>query len=230
MTYASYICAFGPHPDDVEVWCGWLLYKTAQQGKHNWIVDLTPSQLSTRGTPDQRQQEAQYAADILWVQRKNLWLDDGALRDDDRHRQEIVRQIRTLRPEIVLVPYINDRHPDHEVTPVLIKNAVFFAWLGKYECDDLAPHRPRLLLQYMIWDFFDPDIIVALSEKDMQTKMTAFTSYGSQNQTNNHCFAYMQSRAVTLWFQIKQPFAEWFKTFGDKIGVKSLDDVLTGFR
>lgn len=229
MTYASYICAFGPHPDDVEVGCGGLLHKTAKEWKKNIIIDLTPSQMSTRGTPETRIQEWNRAASILWVQRKNLWLDDGLLKDDERHRLAIVREIRTYRPEIILVPYINDRHPDHEIVPLLIKNAIFFSWLQKYECDWLPPHRPRLLLQYMIRDFFQPDIIVSLDQSDIDAKMQAFTSYWSQTETNKHCFDYMKARAVTLWFQIKSDFWEWFATFGDKIWVNSLDDIVTWF-
>lgn len=114
--------------------CGGTLYKTALQGKYNVIIDLTPSQLSTRGTPETRQQEAQEAARILQAyHRENLGLEDLQLQDDDMHRQIIAYQIRKWKPEIIMFPNSVDRHPDHESTAKLIKSSIFVAGLAKYD-------------------------------------------------------------------------------------------------
>lgn len=128
----TYILGFGPHPDDVDIGCGGLLYKTGKQGKLNIIIDLCPSQLSTRGTPEQRQEEAQAAKQILGVLvRENLLLEDLNLQDNYETRIKIAEKIRQYKPEIILFPYFVDRHPDHEATAQLIKNSIFVAGIEK---------------------------------------------------------------------------------------------------
>jgi LmbE family N-acetylglucosaminyl deacetylase len=59
--YESYICAFGPHPDDVDVGCGGTLWHATQQGKKVIIVDCSSSMYATRGTEQERLNEAQKA-------------------------------------------------------------------------------------------------------------------------------------------------------------------------
>ncbi len=228
--YEHYILAFGPHPDDVEVGCGWVLRQSAQQGKKNLIVDCSLSQYSTHGDGVSRSQEAQQAAKILWVdQRINLGLHDTQIIDDQEHRKLIATLIRRHRPEIVLVPSMYDRHPDHSALPHLVQHACFYAGLAKIDLDGLPVHRPRILLQYMIREAFDPDIIVGLSVESFDAKMSAFQSFHSQKPTNEHAFNYLKWRATTLGFAIRQPYGEWFKTFGDGVGVMSFDDLVTGY-
>jgi len=227
---STHILAIWPHPDDVEVWCGGALYKSYLDGKKNVIIDCCPSQMSTRWNPTLRQQEAQDAARILGVEtRLNMWREDTAIRDCETCRLQIAQQIRKFRPEIVLVPYVHDRHPDHEAVPLLVKNALFYAWLQKKNIDWLAPRKPRMLLQYMIWDFFQPDVVLGLETEHFDKKMEAFLAFESQHDTNSHAFDYIRGRAQTLGFAIKKPFWEWFKTFGTSIWVECFSAMTTWF-
>ena len=50
------ILAFGAHPDDVELSAGGTLAKHVDMGYKVGIIDLTPSQLSTRGTVENQGQ------------------------------------------------------------------------------------------------------------------------------------------------------------------------------
>ncbi len=38
--------------------------------------------------------------------------------------------LRRLRPELVLIPWIEDRHPDHEAAAALLLKAVFLRGAG----------------------------------------------------------------------------------------------------
>ncbi|USN56045.1 MAG: PIG-L family deacetylase [Candidatus Peribacteria bacterium] len=92
------------------------------------MIDLTPSQLSTHGDVDTRQEEAQCASKRLGVQqRTNMLLPDGHIMDVPEYRILLATQIRIYKPEIVMMPWATDRHPDHEATAQLVKNAVFTA-------------------------------------------------------------------------------------------------------
>jgi LmbE family N-acetylglucosaminyl deacetylase len=105
-----------------------VLYRAANEGKVNHIIDLCPSQLSTRGDTVTRIREAEKAGQILGsAKRENLLLCDGNLCDSYDHRLIIAKKIRQYKPEIVMIPWSFDRHPDHEGTAQMVKNGVFYA-------------------------------------------------------------------------------------------------------
>ena len=67
------LCAFGAHPDDVELYAGGTLAKSVAQGKRVAIVDLTQGELGTRGTAATRAAESSIAQEILGAEhRENL--------------------------------------------------------------------------------------------------------------------------------------------------------------
>lgn len=229
-SYETHILAIWPHPDDVEVGCGGVLAQSAQKGKRSVIVDLCPSQLSTHGDCETRLQEAVCAAEILWVvHRENLQLQDGTVQDDKDTRLLLAKQIRTRKPEIVMMPWKTDRHPDHEIAATLVKNAVFYAWLQKMDIDGLSPHKPRLLVHYMIRGEFEPDFIVQLDEASFKAKMQAFRCYASQKKTNEWWLEYLEARHVVHGNRIGCRYGEWFKLYSHAVGVTWFDCVMSGF-
>lgn len=226
LTNSVYIMAFGPHPDDIDYGCGWLLSLSASQGKNNIWIDLTPSQLSSRWDCEWRCLEAQNAAKILWLQHRfNLWMEDLKIQDDENHRMQIATMIRKYKPEIILLPNFVDRHPDHEATAKLIKNSIFTAWLSKIDYQWLAPHRPRLVLEYMIWDDFDPDLIIWLDRDIYDVKRQAIHCYKSQAETNERAKHYFDGRAMKLWRQIGKQFWEWYRIVGGAVWTNNLDNI-----
>ncbi|MDB5083239.1 MAG: bshB1, partial [Bacilli bacterium] len=62
-----YVLAFGAHPDDVEIGAAGILAAHAKQGMRTGICTLTLAEMSSNGTPPQRQLEADTAAKILQV-------------------------------------------------------------------------------------------------------------------------------------------------------------------
>ncbi len=152
MSYGMDALAFGAHPDDVEIFCGGVMVRLAQLGYRTGVVDLTRGELATRGTPEGRVREAEASAEVLGLAfRENLGLPDGFLDDSpgSSHVAPIVEAIRRLRPEIVLAPWTEERHPDHVAAGRLVRRAAFLAGLGKY---GTAPPRerfaPRRVLHY----------------------------------------------------------------------------------
>jgi len=104
--------AFGAHPDDVELFCSGLLVKLQKQGYSTGIIDLTKGELSTNGTLEIRQAETKKASEILKVTvRENLGFQDGNIENNPLNRIEIIKCLRKFKPELVLQPYWEDRHP-----------------------------------------------------------------------------------------------------------------------
>lgn len=114
----------------------------------------------------------------------------------------IARYIRQYRPEIILMPYHTDRHPDHEATYEIVKQAIFVAGLAKVDLSGLAPHRPRIAAMYQIRDDCPVDVIITLDESDYQHKRDAFRSYTSQTDTNDRARTYFEGRSKVLGWKV----------------------------
>ncbi len=178
MTHLDYV-AFGPHPDDVELFCGGLLAAGGERGHRVGVVDLTRGEMASRGTPETRAAETEAASrELGLVHRENLGLPDAGLRaDDDRAAALVVDALRRLRPEIVVAPYWHERHPDHEAASALVTRALFLAGLRKY--GDGEPHTPRQALFYPMRHLAEPSLVVDVSAVHAR-KMAAVRCYGSQ--------------------------------------------------
>ncbi len=80
VDFQADILAIAAHRDDVEQTCGGTLLRMAARGLRTAILDLTQGEAGTRGTADDRAQEAEQAARILGVGwRQALTFADGAM-------------------------------------------------------------------------------------------------------------------------------------------------------
>jgi len=157
------ILAFGAHPDDVELFAGGTLAKAAAAGYAAGVVDMTRGELGTRGTPRRRAAEATEAARLLGLRvRENLGFPDGSVFVSPPARLRVVRVIRKYRPEVVLVHYWEDRHPDHVYTSTLVTEAAHHAGLGKIRTGQ-ERHRPNLILYYKLPSHVAPTVVVDIS-------------------------------------------------------------------
>jgi len=90
----------------------------------------------------------------------------------------VVREIREHRPRIVLLPWQEDRHPDHGATSRIVAEAGFLAGLRKIDTGQ-EPHRPAQLIFYMSSWEFEPSFIVDISDV-IEEKRRAILAYGTQ--------------------------------------------------
>jgi bacillithiol biosynthesis deacetylase BshB1 len=173
------LLVFAAHPDDAEIGMGGTIVKHTRGGETAVVCDLTLAEMSSNGTVEERQREAQAAAKTLGLaERINLRLPDRGLRLEAAQLDEIVRVIRTYRPRIVAAPYWRDRHPDHVMCSRMVQEAVFSAKLRRYRPEWPAWTVPRLYF-YFINDTHEPDWIVDVSDTHA-AKMAALRAYGSQ--------------------------------------------------
>jgi N-acetylglucosamine malate deacetylase 1 len=173
------VLAFGPHPDDVELGCGGTLAALAVRGLSFGIVDLTRGEMATRGTPATRAREAAEAARLLGARfRSNLDLGDGDLRTDRAAQLLVIEAIRRTRPRLVLAPWTEDRHPDHERAGRLVAEASWYAGLVRLETG-LPPHRPDQVVFYSAYALLRPTFLVDVSAS-FEAKRAALSAYASQ--------------------------------------------------
>lgn len=176
------ILAIGAHPDDVEIGASGSLLLATKRGQRVGILDLTYAELSSNGNVERRQQEAAAADRLLGVAaRYNFGFPDRGL---EPVREEAIRRvvelIRETRPQVVLAPYFQDRHPDHESVSRIVREAVFSSGIRKYlPREDVSAYRPAQLLYYFINSTVTPQVVVDVTAVYPE-KMDVLRCYRSQ--------------------------------------------------
>ena len=207
------ILAIAAHPDDAELGCGGSLLLATRKGLSVAITDLSAGEMSSRGIVASRQAEANSAARILGLEeRRNLGLPDTKIGENStRSLSALVQLIRETRPHIVLAPYWEDRHPDHEVTGRLVKEACFFAGVAKV--GDGEPYRPARLFFYMLSYPFTPAFVLDISNV-WERKLEAIKAYRTQFESSENGIRTAISEPGFL--KLMEARAIWF---GSMIGV-----------
>ena len=219
------VIVFASHPDDAELTMGGTIAKFTHNNLKVGVIDLTQGELSSRGTVETRQREANRAASILKVDvRENLQLPDGNIARNKENLMKIITIIRQYKPKIVFAPYFNDRHPDHIDTSILIKEAVFSSGLEKiktYNYDiPQETYRPKKIFYYMQTYTFEPSFIVDITGYH-NIKMEAVKAYSTQfydaanmePQTfisRPEFLGYIEARSLFYGFQIGRQYGEPF--------------------
>jgi bacillithiol biosynthesis deacetylase BshB1 len=127
------------------------------------IVDLTNGEMGSRGTVEERKNEAKFAAEALGaVARENTSLPDCGLVDSPENRRLAASAIRRYRPRIVIAPLWEDRHPDHAAAGQIVRNCRLLCGLSTLK-DPNPPHRPEMFLFYPIHQFHPPGFVVDTS-------------------------------------------------------------------
>jgi len=174
------VLAIGAHPDDVELGIGGLVHKLAQRGRRVALLDLTRGEMGSRGTPDERAEEARKAADILGaVCRENVALPDGGVANTAEQQRKLVPFLRKYRPAALFAPMRPDRHPDHDAAHGLVRDANYFAGLARIETDQEPWRAPRLYFYHPYFESGPPTFVVDISES-FDAKMAALRAHASQ--------------------------------------------------
>jgi bacillithiol biosynthesis deacetylase BshB1 len=208
------LLAIAAHPDDVEQTCGGTLLRMAEAGYRTGIIDLTAGDMGTRGSPELRVEESEAAARVLKVShRENLHFPDARLENSMAGRMTLAYRIRVLKPQTVILPYWQGRHPDHYHASEIGYEACFLAGLKKLD-QYTEPHRPRKVIYSSSYANVMPSFVVDVSgyfEKRMESLLTYKSQYGES------------AEGETLFpdeAEIRERLAATARFYGNLIGVK----------
>lgn len=235
------VLAIGAHPDDVELGCSGTLINEVKRGRKVGIIDLTQGELGTRGTIETRYQEAEDAARIMGIHvRENLKMRDGFFVNDEAHQLKLISVLRKYRPEIVIGNILEDRHPDHGKAGSLIYDSCFLSGLRQVKTksengEEQEKWRPKYLFHYIQDRFYEPDLIVDVSdvwEQRMESIKAYKTQFHDPNSaepqtylSNPEFLEAIVGRARLLGKRIGVQFAEGFIS-KKNIGIRNFDALI----
>ncbi|HVO01284.1 MAG TPA: PIG-L family deacetylase [Candidatus Cybelea sp.] len=184
------VLVLAPHPDDESIGCGGTLARWRRAGRAAKVLFLTDGRLgsrSLRAMPEHdprrmeaeqrlietRRQEAKLALQALAVE-EFAFADapDGELwRHVEPVARAIARAIEEDRPDLILLPFLTDRHTDHVAAGACLLSAlrqISSTQLGGLTCAG-----------YEVWSPIQANTVVDITET-IEQKKAAIRVYRSQ--------------------------------------------------
>jgi LmbE family N-acetylglucosaminyl deacetylase len=182
------VIAFGAHPDDCDIRAAGTAALWAKMGAAVKFVSVTNGDAGHQTTwgpalAKRRLAEAKESARRLGIQYDVLDNHDGKLLPTLDVREEIIREIRNWKADVVLSPRPNDYHPDHRYTGVLVQDAAYMVVVPAI-VPDAPPLRKNPVFLYYQDHFqrpnpFSPDIAVDIDDV-IDQKVDALDAHVSQ--------------------------------------------------
>ena len=184
------LLALFAHPDDGEFKMGATAAMMAEMGHEVKFLSITNGQAGHysqggESLASRRRQEAQEAATRLGISSyKVLDYPDGQLELSLGAREEIIREIRKWKADVVFGHRPNDYHPDHRYSGMLVMDAAYMVIVPNI-ADDVPPLKNNPVFFYMEDSFTRPnpfkhDIVVGVDDIYWQRKMDALDAHESQ--------------------------------------------------
>jgi len=213
------------HPDDADFGPAATAARWIDEGSEGWLVcctsgdagadDLATDPLELAAVREVEQRAA--AAIIGYSGVSFLHQPDGALANDLALREQLVREIRTFRPDAVLAVDPEAvfhgthgvNHSDHRAAGIAAvdavypaaRNAMAFPWLAR---DGLAPHAVHRL--YLFWSN-QPTAWIDVSGT-LARKLDALRAHASQLRRPE---------------QLEKRIREWAREEGEPLGVEAAE-------
>jgi len=217
------VLAFHAHRDDIEITCGGLLLKMVEKGYKVGACDLTQGEMGTAGNEHTRLAECRESTRILGLaERINVQLPDAAVFNTREYQNRVVDILREHQPKVIVIPGLEQRHPDHRITPQLVFDAAYFAGLEKFGKG--KKHRPTKILWCHSQQFDErrPSFVVDITAQ-MDKKIASVLAYTTQFPDRDKMSEWLRARARTYGMMIGATYGEGYV----QREAMQVDDVVT---
>ena len=193
-----------PHTDDGEFGCGATIAKFLDDGIEVFYTAFSvceqavPYGLST----DVLEKELKQATRVLGIPPENLIIHRYEVRKFPAFRQEILQDIldtkKTLRPDLVFMPSLDDIHQDHQTVAH----------------EGLRAYKDTTLLSFEVpWNnrSFETSTFIRIKEHHLERKIQALHCYQSQSHRHYANEDFLRSLALVRGTQLGTGLAEAFE-------------------
>ena len=195
-----------PHTDDGEFGCGGTMARLVERGVdvRQIAFSIASRSLPPGFPPDTLVHESRAASDALGLGPEALTVHDFEVRTFPQMRQEILELLievqRDFRPEVVLLPTLDDIHQDHHTIAA----------------EGLRAFKRTTILGYEIpWNNFDfsYQAYIALERRHVERKVAALEKYASQQHRRYANAEYVWNVARTHGINVNREYAEVFQVY-----------------
>jgi LmbE family N-acetylglucosaminyl deacetylase len=201
---AKRVMVLAPHTDDGEFGCGGTIARFIEEGCE---VFYTAFSVCEQSLPygfkeDQLKDELMNATAAIGIPRDNVLVHRYEVRRFPENRQNILQDIidtrNQVKPDLVLMPCLDDIHQDHQVIAAEGARAYKNTTIFSYE---------------MLWNNLSitTSSFVLLQERHVQKKAEALACYKTQNFRHYANSEFVWSLARTRGAQVAQQYAEVFQ-------------------
>ena len=198
------ILVLAPHTDDGEFGCGGSIAKFIEGGSKVYYAAFSLCEQSIPGgyPRDILEKELKEATRVWGIPGSNLLIFRYPVRRFAEHRQDILENLvelqRTIGPNLVFMPSINDLHQDHHIIAQ----------------EGLRAFKKKTILAYeMPWNNvnFSTQLFIKLEGRHVDIKVAALNEYQSQKRKSYASEAFIRSLALTRGVSIDAEYAEAFE-------------------
>ncbi len=221
----------GAHPDDADFHAGGLAAIYREAGHVVKLVSVTNGQsghfkISGKDLADIRRDEARVAGQVIGAAYEVWEHPDGRLQPTLEVREQIICELRTFRPDLVLTHRPNDYHPDHRAVGQAVQDASYLVTVPPI-CPAVPILRRDPVVGYLPDLFTRPaplraDVVidVALQMETIVKMMAAHHSqffewlpYHEGRLDEVPCASDKRRAWLRSWYEVKiAPFAERFRS------------------
>lgn len=159
------------HPDDTEIRASGFASLCSKAGDRVIILSITdgssghmsiePIELAAI-----RRKEAENASSVIGAESMCLNFKDGSLEPSLKNREEMIRTIRKIAPDIIITNRLNDYHPDHRYTASLVQDSSYMLMVPNVVSDTPAlGYNPVVMYWGDTFTFpcpFKPDVVISI--------------------------------------------------------------------
>ncbi len=186
------VISIGAHPDDIEIGCGGtelilrkngyrLIHIIASYGEEG-DMDTPPHTLAK-----QRKSEAYESAKIIGVDEVIfLNIPDGSHQYSKENKLDLMKLIRSYRPNIIFTHASCDHFPDHSMVHQLSMSAIQAAKGPWYPNAGENPHHVSTVYGYEVWHPINKHQYTSDISQHIELKMLALSKHRSQISKTNY--------------------------------------------
>jgi len=201
------ILVISPHTDDGELGCGGSIARFVEEGHEIYYIAFSTAEDSVPSYLPKNilEIEVREATKVLGIPPTNLMIFNYKVRKLNYVRQDILEELvkikREIKPDIVLIPSVNDLHQDHQTVAVEALRAF------KNSASILGYELP--------WNHikFSSVFFISLEDRHLEKKIEALKAYKSQSHREYMKAEFIKGLARVRGLQVGRRYAEAMEVY-----------------
>lgn len=201
-----HVVALAAHPDDIELTCGGLMLRYADEGVHQLTVIVASdgamgasSMVEDSQLVETRASEARSASEHIGAEYRNLGFPDAQLFDTHEFRIALTKALREANADVIISPPPDDYNADHvAVAHAATAAALWTVVPGLKDCGPILARTPRLYYCDVIGGCGEPPSLYVDVSAVFDRKLSLIHQHASQFSLTEAMFGVNLAQIATI--------------------------------